>query len=123
MFDKTMPVEVENEILKTFYAHCPGYTDQTRAIFVLKDPDTADSGIYVFSFDPEELVRSYEFASRHAFALIEQGILQLKKLQPSCDRVEILVRGGSAQSPMWIQRMNNLCRKHQMAQPTYPIHE
>lgn len=113
-----MPVEAENQILKLFYMFLPEFRDHEGALF-----DLLTLGDYRVDFQyalsPEELVQTYEDATMHAFALIEEGILQLKDLQPSCDRIEIVIGGGSAQAPMWIQRMNNLCRKHQMDEPTY----
>lgn len=116
--DTRMPVEVENQILKTFYMLLPELRDNTGAFFDLRTFG-ANPVPFEYVLTPEELVQVYEDVTAHAFALIEEGILQLKDLQLSCDKIEILIGGGSAQAPMWIQRMNNLCRKHQIDEPTY----
>lgn len=116
--DGPMPVDVENQILKFFYLFLPEYRDHTGASFDLHNLPANRVPFYCV-FSPEELVQAYDDATVHAFALIEEGILQLKDLQPTCDKIEIVIGGGSAQAPMWIKRMTSLCSKHQVDQPIY----
>lgn len=113
-----MPVELENQILKMFYLHCPEYRDHTGAAFDVYayGPNRDD---FHHRLNPEELVQTFEDATLHAFSLIEEGIIQLKALRGSCERIKIVIGGGSAQGAMWLARMTSLCKKHQMEEPIY----
>lgn len=113
-----MPVDVENQLLNYFYVMLPEYRDESGASFLIHNFGS-DRITFHCTLEPEELVQTYEDATAHAFALIEEGILELKELMPSCDRVDILIGGGSAKAPMWIKRMIKLREKHGMDVPTY----
>lgn len=112
-----MPIEVENEILKHFYYQLEGLTDDTGAQFnvnIGKPPI-----IFRHFIDPQDLVKAFVDANSHAFALIEDGILELKNLQRDCDKIQVVISGGSSQAPMWVARMIAICKKHQIEQPVY----
>lgn len=113
-----MPLEVENQILKTFYLNCPDYRDHTGAPFDIYDCGPNPEGFH-HRLSPDKLVQTFEDAHKHAFAVIEEGILELKALQQNCERIKIVIGGGSAQGPMWVSRMISLCSKHQMEEPIY----
>lgn len=113
-----MPVEMENQIIKMFYGQLPEFRDHTEAQFHIGDCGPNRDSFHR-NFTPQELVTAFEDANAHAFALIEQGILELKSLGSACDKIRVVIGGGSAQGPMWIARMTNLCRQHQMEQPIY----
>lgn len=113
-----MPVELENQILKIFYVHCPDYRDHTGAPFDIYayGPNRED---FHYRLSPEKLVETFEDAHSHAFSLIEEGIIQLKTLQTNCERIKIVIGGGSTQGAMWLARMTSLCSKHQMMESIY----
>lgn len=112
-----MPVEVENEILKQFYYQLEGLTDNTVAQFNVNVGDPPI--IFRHFINPKDLVKAFEDANSHAFALIEEGILELKNLQRECEKIQVVIGGGSAQGPMWVARMIAICKKHQIEQPVY----
>ncbi|KAI7782606.1 hypothetical protein LA080_013094 [Diaporthe eres] len=117
---EAMPVEIENQILKIFYLNCPDYRDHTVAPFDIYNLDcdpNRESFHHLLS--PEQLVETFEDAHFYAFSLIEEGIVQLKTLQRSCERIKIVIGGGSAQGAMWLARMTSLCTKYQMEEPIY----
>lgn len=111
-----MPAEMENQILKTFYLNCPDYRDYTGAAFDVYtcSPNKDEFHSYL---SPVELVQAFEDANAYAFSLIENGILELKALGRSLERIKIVIGGGSAQGVMWLARMISLCSKHQMEEP------
>lgn len=115
---EAMPMEMQNQILKTFYLNCPDYRDDTGAPFDIYDCGP-NRGSFHHRLSPEELVETFEDATVHAFSLIEDGIIQLKSLRGSCERIKIVIGGGSAQGAMWLARMTSLCSKHQMEEPIY----
>lgn len=114
----SLPAGVENEILSMFYAFHFRYRSNSGASFSIKGcgPDGED---FHFSLGPEELVQAFNDAFDHAFALIEEGIGQLMDLWPNCDRIEVVVGGGSSKGIMWVERMINLCRRYQMPDPIF----
>lgn len=115
-----MPIEVENEILKQFYYQLGGVTDDTGAQFnvVVGEPPI----IFRHFINPQDLVKAFEDANSHAFALIEEGIRELKNLLHECEKIQVVIGGGSAQGPMWVARMIAMCKKHQIEQPVYLWH-
>ncbi|KAG6354006.1 hypothetical protein INS49_004977 [Diaporthe citri] len=115
---EAMPVEIENQILKIFYLNCPDYREDTGAPFDIYDCGP-NRDIFHHRLSPEELVQTFEDANTHAFSLIEDGIVELKALRRSCERIKIVIGGGSAQGAMWLACMTNLCTRHQMEEPIY----
>lgn len=112
-----MPIEVENEILKHFYFQLGGLLNDTGAQFNINVGDPPI--IFRHCINPQDLVKAFEDANSHAFALIEEGILELKNLQRECEKIQVVIGGGSAQGPMWMARMIAICKKHQIEQPVY----
>ncbi|KAJ0115751.1 hypothetical protein J7T55_010574 [Diaporthe amygdali] len=95
-----MPVEMENEILKTFYTNCRYYRGGKGTAFYISDCGPNHSS-FRFAITAEELMKTFDDANAHTFALIEDGILQLKGLEPLCEKLTIMVGGGSAQGAMY----------------------
>lgn len=124
-----MPVEIENQILKIFYLHCPDYRDNTGAPFNIYNLDCGPNRYSFHHFiSPEELVETFEDATVHAFSLIEEGIIELKALGRNCERIKVVIGGGSAHGAMWVTRMISLCSKYEIEEPIYlwqidPIYE
>ncbi|KAK7697196.1 hypothetical protein SLS64_013801 [Diaporthe eres] len=115
---EAMPVDLENQISKMFYIHCPDYRDHTGAPFDIYNygPNRED---FHYRLSPEELVETFEDGHSQAFSLIEEGIIQLKALQPNCERTKIVIGGGSTQGAMWLAQMTSLCRKYALEEPVY----
>lgn len=113
-----MPVEMENYILKMFHYQLPEFRDHTGAQFHV-DNFGPHKYSFHYSITPAELVQAFDDANEHAFALIEEGILELSNLQRGCERIKIVIGGGSAQGPMWVDRMDALCTKHGMDPAIY----
>lgn len=113
-----MPLKVKSEILSTFYLLNPMYTEESGAFFRIKqcDPDGED---WFFSVRPEELVQAFNDGFAHSFTLIEEGLDQLIDLRPNCDRVEVMVGGGSTKGGIWRDRMNDLCTRRLLEVPTF----
>lgn len=113
-----MPVDLENQISQMFYIHCPDYRDHTGAPFDIYNygPNRED---FHYRLSPEELVETFEDGHSQAFSLIEEGIIQLKALQPNCERTKIVIGGGSTQGAMWLAQMTSLCRKYALEEPIY----
>lgn len=109
---------MENEILKAFYTNCRYYRGGKGTAFYISDCGPNRSS-FRFAITAEELMKTFDDANAHTFALIEEGILQLKGLEPLCEKLTIMVGGGSAQGAMWVARMSSICEKHQMKQPFY----
>lgn len=113
-----MPIEVENQVYKLFYNQLEDLRDHTGARFLIDDCGPSPNSFY-FYITPPELVKAFDDANTHTFALIEEGLLQLKDLLPSVDVITVVIGGGSAQGTMWMARMDRLCNKHQIDQPIY----
>lgn len=110
-----LPSELENEILRIFYYQSELYTDRSGAKF-----DIYHCGPAGYNFhhvvDPQGLVTAFEDAHVHTFALIEEGIVELKS---RFENIKIVMSGGSSLCYMWARRMCDLCRKHEVEQPIH----
>ncbi|KAG8167379.1 hypothetical protein KVR01_003068 [Diaporthe batatas] len=116
-FDGTeMPLDVETAIMKTFYNMIADYRFDLGASFVIHGCAPGRMP-FVFSLKPEEFTKQFNKGFDHAFKLIEDGLQQLKALETRCERIEIVIGGGSAKGVMWSQRMNELCNKYQVKRP------
>ncbi|POS76994.1 hypothetical protein DHEL01_v204613 [Diaporthe helianthi] len=114
----TMPLDVETAIMKLFYSLNADYRFHLGASFQIEGcgPGRKD---FLFRLDVSELTKTFNEGLLHSFSLIEAGVRQLKDLQSRCERIEIIIGGGSAKGVMWSERMGELCNKYQMKAPTY----
>jgi hypothetical protein len=113
-----MPVEAENQILKSFYLWSPELRDDSGACFNVRNAGP-NRETFDYELEPQELVQTFEEANAHAFDLIEAGMRELKALQPGCEKVKVMIGGGSAHGLMWVARMKRLVAKHQMEEPIF----
>jgi len=113
-----MPVEAENQILKSFYLWSPELRDDSGVCFNVRNAGP-NQETFDYELEPQELVQTFEEANAHAFALIEDGMRELKALQPMCEKTKVMIGGGSAHGSMWVARIKRLGAKHQMEEPIF----
>jgi hypothetical protein len=107
-------VETENEIIKLFYTTCSLYRAHRGLQYPLEGSGHEEVNIKLASAD---VLESFQISTKHSFNLIEEGIRQLKALQPHCEKTYIMVGGGSAKGAMWTQSLTDLIAKYQMETP------
>ncbi|KAL1882872.1 hypothetical protein Daus18300_000510 [Diaporthe australafricana] len=115
---EAFPIEFENGGLKRFYSECQYYNGHNCATFSFNNFGRHRRS-FRFDISGEKIVKAFEDANMHTFALIEQGVLELKNLQGQCEEVNILVGGGAALGCMWRARIARICEKYDMKFPVY----